>query len=351
MASSDEIRQSAGLAEVAMKAMLTRGIPPTPHNYAVWYVYATKLRVELTREIDAIIADKREFTAKLNEELYTRFFDSREQLKALSEAGGQFQSMVDKVLQTVAIVGGETRAFGEKLDDYSIRLDGEDGSRNAKTIVANLAEETRAVSERNRVLEAQITQSSSEIEELKQRLVAVRHEAFTDALTGIPNRHSFDENLRDMTAEAMATGEPLCLLILDIDHFKHFNDTFGHQVGDQVLRLVGHTLKDCVKGRDMPARYGGEEFVILLPQTKLPDAVTVADQIRTTLMRRKIVRRDSGKDYGTITVSVGVGLYRAGEPLEAIIQRADEALYRAKREGRNRVVAEDTRSAAPLLQA
>ena len=349
MASSDEIRQSATLAEVAIKAMVTRGIPPTPHNYAVWYVYATKLRVELNREIDAIISEKREFTAKVNEDLYNRFFDSREQLKALNEAGGQFQTMVDKVLQTVATVGGETRAFGNKLDDYSVRLDGEGGSQNAKTIVADLAEETRAVSERNRVLEAQLNQSSQEIAELKQRLVVVRQEAFTDALTGIPNRHSFDENLKDLTAEAVVSGDPLCLLILDIDHFKHFNDSFGHLVGDQVLRLVGHTLTDCVKGRDMPARYGGEEFVILVPQTKLSDAVTVADQIRTTLMRRKIVRRDSGKDYGTITVSVGVSLYRSGEPLDALIKRADEALYRAKREGRNRVLAET--AGEPVLQA
>jgi diguanylate cyclase len=126
----------------------------------------------------------------------------------------------------------------------------------------------------------------------------------------------------------------------DIDHFKRFNDSFGHQIGDQVLKLVAQTLSDSLKGRDMPTRYGGEEFAVILPQTRLKDAATVADQMRTTLQKRRLVGKDSRDDYGAITLSFGVAQYRSGEHLADFLARADAALYHAKREGRNRVSTE-----------
>jgi diguanylate cyclase len=168
----------------------------------------------------------------------------------------------------------------------------------------------------------------------------VRREAVTDALTGIGNRKFFEERMREGAREAMETGEPLALLFMDIDHFKRFNDTFGHQLGDQVLRLVAKTLVESVKGRDTTARYGGEEFAIMLPQTRLVDALRLAEQIRNTMMRRKIVSKNSGEDFGTITLSIGVSAYRPGEALGDMVRRADAALYYAKRNGRNRVASE-----------
>src|SRR6185437_6898731 len=146
----------------------------------------------------------------------------------------------------------------------------------------------------NEQLESRLSQSSGEIKELRQNLAAVRHEAMTDALTGIANRKSFELTLRNAARDAVETGEPLALLFIDIDRFKHFNDTYGHQLGDQVLRLVARTLTDCVKGRDTAARSGGEEFAILLPQTRVVDAMRLAELIRKTMMRCKIVSKTSG---------------------------------------------------------
>jgi diguanylate cyclase len=163
----------------------------------------------------------------------------------------------------------------------------------------------------------------------------------TDALTGIPNRKSFETRLREAARDAMENDEPLCLLIADIDFFKRFNDTYGHQIGDQVLRLVARTLTDSVKGRDTPTRFGGEEFAIVLPQTSLSAARVVAEQIRLGLTRRKLVGRDRRDDYGSVTLSFGAAQFRPGESLATFVDRADAALYRAKREGRNRVATED----------
>jgi diguanylate cyclase len=141
--------------------------------------------------------------------------------------------------------------------------------------------------------------------------------------------------------DATAADGPLSLLIADIDHFKKFNDTFGHQVGDKVLRTVGRSLKDGVKGRDTAARYGGEEFAVILPQTPMSGALAVAEQIRGGLAGRKLVDKRSGDDYGRVTLSIGAAEYRSGESAADLIGRADAALYRAKENGRNRVEPEE----------
>ena len=129
----------------------------------------------------------------------------------------------------------------------------------------------------------------------------------------------------------------------DIDHFKLFNDTWGHQTGDQVLRLVGHCLSENVKGRDTAARYGGEEFVVILRQTGLDSAVSLANQIRANVESKKLVKRSTGDILGTITISIGVAQLHPGESPSSLIERADTCLYAAKNAGRNRVMSEARR--------
>lgn len=129
------------------------------------------------------------------------------------------------------------------------------------------------------------------------------------------------------------------ILMLDIDYFKSFNDNFGHQVGDQVLRLVARTLKDGLKGKDVAARYGGEEFSIILPDTDLSGAVIVGNALRKAVAGKEVINRSTGKVLGRITLSVGVAEFAGEKTAELLISRADEALYTAKHNGRNQVAA------------
>jgi len=159
-------------------------------------------------------------------------------------------------------------------------------------------------------------------------------------MTGLANRKFLDDSLTKAIADAMARGEPLSLLMVDIDRFKAFNDTYGHLTGDQVLRLVAASLKQNVKGQDVAARYGGEEFAVVLPNTGLRSAVTVGDHIRRAVMSKELVKRSTGEKLGRITVSVGVATLQKGDSNQTLMGRADACLYAAKHNGRNRVICE-----------
>jgi diguanylate cyclase len=192
----------------------------------------------------------------------------------------------------------------------------------------------------NRKLKARLSASREEIEQLQQNLEIVRTESLTDPLTTLANRKFFDAELNRAVAEAKAVYEPLALLMCDVDHFKAFNDRFGHLTGDQVLRLVAISVKQIVKGQDIAARYGGEEFAIALPKTALRAAIGVADQIRRAVMNKELMKRSSGERLRRVTISIGVALLRPTDTPQSLLDRADKCLYAAKRNGRNQVVAE-----------
>ena len=168
----------------------------------------------------------------------------------------------------------------------------------------------------NKALEERLTLSKSEISNLQQSLEAIRAESLTDPLTGLGNRKYFDRSIEMAVQNALATGEPLSLLMFDIDHFKSFNDSYGHLTGDQVLRLVGMSLKQTIKGQDITARYGGEEFAVVLPNTALRQALTVADHIRRAVMSKELKKKSTGEILGRVTISVGVSMLKPGDDTE-----------------------------------
>lgn len=338
---SAEKGRAKRFAEAAFRSMAAYDVSPTPQNYALWYAYASGAIPELRESIDALIAKKIPFTAEVTTELYQRHFDSVGHFNLLQETGGKLHYVVDQVRKLLESAAGQTSDFGQTLDDFTAALGEDAPGEKVRMLLSDLVRETQDMAGRNRALEERLNRASGEVTQLRENLEIVQREALTDGLTGIPNRKFFETRLREAARDAVDNDEPLSLLITDIDHFKRFNDTYGHQVGDQVLRLVARTLSDSVKGRDTPARYGGEEFAIILPQTRLKDARVVAEQIRNNLTRRKIVGKDTRDEYGTVTLSFGAGQYRPGEHLNDLIARADAALYHAKRTGRNRVSTED----------
>jgi diguanylate cyclase (GGDEF)-like protein len=175
-----------------------------------------------------------------------------------------------------------------------------------------------------------------------RRIIILEHENVTDPLTGLYNRRYLDRRLEDEVRRTRRYGFPLSVLLLDIDHFKHLNDKYGHQFGDVVLNAVSQTIAQSARASDVVARYGGEEILVIATNTSVADALYLAERLRGMVEKIDLdkLNHDVPGESPTVTVSVGVaGMSDETSNEELLIERADSALYQAKREGRNRVVA------------
>lgn len=189
-------------------------------------------------------------------------------------------------------------------------------------------------------LERRLRETERELQRMRHRLALAEIAANTDALTGIPNRRHFEEVLAAAIAVVRQLRQPLSLLMIDVDHFKGFNDEFGHPIGDHVLRFVAGVVTHPWQTDTFAARYGGEEFAMLCLRTTRQDALQRAESIRARLARHKMIIRGTGERLRSVTVSIGVAELGQREHPDDLIRRADAALYRAKRSGRDRVVAD-----------
>lgn len=325
------------IAAEAFSRIEQENLPATPDMFELWYAYYSGEYAEVTRAVDIIVAQKFNLTIERCRELHRRLLNSDRARETLQKAEQIVSDTLTDVGGMMASVKTSNKDFSGSFADTSAKMENAKDPQELKTIVQKMMSETQRMIKENQTLEKQLEKSSTTMQELKQEMETVRKEAFTDGLTGIANRKKFDLEIVRLISEARDTGQAVSIVVIDIDHFKGFNDTYGHQVGDQVLRLVARTLHDGLKGRDFPARYGGEEFIIILPETTIDNAIKVSDILREAIMSKEIVNRATGEKLSRITISAGVAELKEDEKPKDWIERADKALYRAKRKGRNRV--------------
>ncbi|ODN70140.1 GGDEF domain-containing protein [Methylobrevis pamukkalensis] len=272
--------------------------------------------------------------------IYTQFLSPSRIADRIDDVGARISSEISGVVDAMDHSIAATHEYCTSLSGASSELAVTDDRGRIIDIVNNVISATQRTEATNRELEAQLAESRRQIAELHESLDAIRFESLTDELTTLANRKHFDQSIERAIAQAAEIDDQFSLLVTDIDHFKKFNDTYGHQTGDQVLRLVGLSVKQNVKGQDIACRYGGEEFAIILPRTTMQAAATLAEQIRVTVMAKELMKRSTGENLGHITISIGVASYRRYDTVQTLVERADAALYLAKRTGRNRVCTE-----------
>lgn len=339
------------LARKALDLIARYALAPSPQNYAVFTAFVSDSTPELCSDLQVLLDRGGPIPQDALDDLYDRHFTFRRIQDAVMDAGGAMSSELGAVVKTLEAAERDTAAYGEALAGASGQLDGATDSASVKRMVEGLVAATARMQRRSRELERRLQETSQEVDQLRNNLEKVREEAMTDSLTGVANRKRFDESMRKGRRDADVKGEDFSLILCDIDHFKRFNDTWGHQTGDQVIRFVAACLSRFSKDYHVVARYGGEEFGIVLPNTSIEEARIIAEKVRTTVESKRLLRKSTNEDLGNITVSLGVSQYRSSESVECLIERCDTNLYKSKQTGRNRITVDAAGSAGANVAA
>jgi len=311
-----------------------------PRYYELWHCYINNLNLDLNKAIDAEAREDGQFPDKVLDEIYDKYLSPTRLAIQVDEVSSQCMNEFVYIEDALDEASEFTSEFERSLTKASNRLVGLEDAKQVRVVVGELVKTTQEMELKSRGLESQLASSREHVNALNQTLETVREELMTDALTGIANRGCFDKTLDISIQEAQNSQKPLALLFGDIDHFKKFNDSYGHQVGDSVLKQVAQVLDGNVKGCDLAARYGGEEFAIILPRTDVRAATILANQLRELIAAKEPIKTSTNEVLGSITMSFGVAVYRSGENKQSFIERSDAALYSAKRSGRNQVKSE-----------
>src|SRR5215471_7074047 len=340
MTQTDSDRTIA-VAEQALGQIKALKLPGDPRSFEIWYTYVAGTRPKLNAFINDLLAQRPTLSAAELDQIYYQFFSPARAAERVETVGAKINDEVDQIVAMIEAAIGASTQYQSELEDSTRKLALPIDRDTLRVIVESLVFSTKEVEQENSTLSASLGLSRRQIADLQEDLVSIRAENLSDPLTMLSNRKHFDQSLERILAKSRQSGEVFALILADVDHFKSFNDTHGHQVGDHVLRLIAGEMKQAVKGQDVVARYGGEEFAVILPATGLTAAAAVAERIRTTTMSKELRRRKTGESLGRVTISLGVAEYRRHESAQDLVERADNCLYAAKRRGRNCVVAQD----------
>lgn len=318
----------------------SRGLKSTPMAFELWYEYLAGTDASLKAAVNARIADHT-LTENAVAELHEHYVRDGRTAKLAARSSQAIMMEIDGIAELIKLSLGSNSKYSETLSTLLGDMVTVNDPSALKQVIGTLVQATEDARNTSETMEKRLQAAHSEVDELRMTLEATRQETLQDALTGVSNRKHFEQAIRSALEGAHEGNRAFCLMMIDIDHFKKFNDTHGHLIGDKVLRVVAQALKEKFTGRATVARFGGEEFAVILPEADLMAGWVGAEAARQTIVTRELVKRSTGEKLGRITVSIGVGVWRRHDTAMSLISRADAALLRAKQTGRNRTITED----------
>lgn len=315
-------------------------INPTPLNYYVWYQYLKGGNREFHEEMESIVNDPYGYNDRAGKRLFDEYL--AEEPESTNEFDRAFRRLVNLVIKKINAWSDKLEQHTQELDDCATSLANPDiDTAELKQVAKTMMQTAQAMNESSQSFQKEMIMNSEEVKRLRTELIEAQTAAMIDELTEVGNRKAFNIALQELMLEFESEPNSLCLILADIDHFKSFNDTYGHLIGDSVLRYFANILKKEQGKNATVCRYGGEEFAILLTDSSIEEAAERAESIRSAIESATLRRKNAKEPLKTVTASFGIAHYHGEEDSdEAFITRADEALYEAKRAGRNRIVDE-----------
>lgn len=327
--------QSAEILRLTLPLMAQHRAAYHPQTYTLWYEHVAGINPRLSNELDARVARRESLTDDDVWRLHANFVIARD-AEALERMHQRLQTLLSDTATAASSAGLEATQFNQTLQVHKSQLTQPLAMDLITDIVAELITDTERMRIVTQELSEQLERSTQEARHLTEQLKRAEHQAKLDPLTGMLNRRGLEQRVQSFVEDAGSLRGGV-MLLADIDHFKAMNDTYGHLLGDKVLRSVAQVICESIKGRDIAARIGGEEFAIFLPDTTLEGATILAKRICAATASRTIRRSGTEQRIDRVTISIGVAASSESDSLETLLDRADKAMYAGKQAGRNRV--------------
>ncbi len=310
------------------------GLAPVPEVYTVWYSYVDGGINSLREEIDSILKSNEKITFDIILEIYNRYFVSFNE-DSVNKIIYDVNNLISELIGHVSENSVFFEQGSEKLSLIGEKLKTTNDKEGVKNIISTLLDDIRNIKKKEDNLSLTLKKSEKEFDNLHNELEKLKKEARIDVLTGLLNRRGFDEEMKNILENDELNT--LAVIFADIDNFKSFNDNFGHLIGDEVLKYIANVFKENLKGKDIVARFGGEEFIVVIANTEFKHVVSIADNLRKAVSEKRLILKKSKKKLPEITISLGAAEWEKSEPIEKLIERADELMYMSKQNGKNRV--------------
>ncbi len=332
------IQASSEIFRLSLAKLGQLKLPITSVNYSLLYFYFAGVDLALNEEIDRMIVAPEKWDDLHAQTLFDRYVCHGTCSKTNKNLRDELLSTVANILGMLIDMAGKTALSNGALEKHMESLAHTESPEKVLKIASSIISETRQFVDDTKMFESNLEDTTQEIQSLKLELDDARRQASRDPLTGLANRRGFDQELNKIIEESRENLTTFSFIMIDIDHFKNINDTYGHLVGDKVLIGLSQVLSKQVRGSDELARFGGEEFAIIMPDTLITGAFTVAENLRRSIEKLRLKHSRTGEQIGQVTISIGVACSRPGESAQDLIDRCDRALYRAKSLGRNRTI-------------
>ena len=331
MAPSDNYKASSEYGEQTQNFLSTHLISPTPVNYSVIYLYITKQNPKLNLVLDQQLKKNDIITSDFMETLFSRFVSLSHQIE--DDVLNPFEKTLSNTIEKIKEQVSNEDKVSDNLKKLDKILSKNKHHDSLEDVVSFLVSTINTAQSQHQSLSEELTSTQDEMNQLKNKLEASRHEALVDSLTGLLNRRGCDDKLQALSLDDVHSS-----LAIDIDHFKNINDQFGHFVGDKVIQRIAKVIKDNVSEQDLAVRFGGEEFVVVLVDKNKEEAKQTAETIRESIAKLKLIQRESSTQLPPISVSIGIAENNKMPDWTTLFEQADTALYEAKNTGRNRCV-------------